>query len=70
MLSQARDRASEIELLLPGGLEGYFQRLSTLFQGGRCPLPSAVAALAQEFGLDVDPQAPAEICARFGLTLG
>jgi quercetin dioxygenase-like cupin family protein len=60
-----------IELLLPGGFAGYFEQLSRLFQASdTCPAPTAMAAIARAFGLDVDLDETARICARFGVNLG
>jgi hypothetical protein len=59
-----------VELLLPGGFESYFQQLSQLFQAGSCPAPAAMAALAREFGLQVDLDQTARIGQRFGVSLG
>jgi quercetin dioxygenase-like cupin family protein len=59
-----------IELLVPGGLEGYFRSLSRLLTAAGSPEPSAVDALAAEYGLEFDFRQTARICARFGLTFG
>jgi len=62
-----------IELLIPGGLEGYFRALSRALSrlptGAGAPEPFAVDALAAEYGLEFDFLQTARICDRFGLTL-
>jgi quercetin dioxygenase-like cupin family protein len=57
-----------IELLLPGGFEGYFERLSPLLQAAGEPDPAAILGLAEQYGIEFDFEAVPEICARFGLT--
>ena len=57
-----------IELLLPGGFDGYFARLSPLLQAAGGADPAAIAALAGEYGIEFDFAGVPAICERFGLT--
>jgi len=59
-----------IELLLPAGFEGYFERLSPLLQAAGGAKPEAIAALAEEYGIAFDFASIGSICERFGLTFG
>jgi mannose-6-phosphate isomerase-like protein (cupin superfamily) len=59
-----------IELLVPGGFEGYFEQLSQMLQAASCPVPASIAALGREFGLDVDLEQTAQVCERFAVALG
>jgi quercetin dioxygenase-like cupin family protein len=61
-----------IELLLPGGFEGFFERLSALYAnvGSVAPDLDAVAALSEEYGLELDPSSVPGLCERFGLAFG
>ncbi len=57
-----------IELLLPGGFEGYCERLSPLLAGAGAPDPAAIESLAGEYGIDFDFDSVPVLCERFGLT--
>jgi quercetin dioxygenase-like cupin family protein len=57
-----------IELLLPGGFEGYFERLSPMLQAAGGAKPEAILALAQEYGIEFDFESIPKVCERFGLT--
>lgn len=59
-----------IELLLPGGFEGYFRRLSPLLTAAGAPDPAVIASLADEYGIAFDFESVPAICGRFGLTFG
>jgi quercetin dioxygenase-like cupin family protein len=57
-----------IELLLPGGFERYFERLSPMLTAAGGADPDAIAALADEFGIEFDFASVPAVCERFGLT--
>lgn len=59
-----------LELILPAGFEDYFERLSPLLQAAGEPDADAIASLGAEYGLEVDAEATAGICERFGLQFG
>jgi hypothetical protein len=56
-----------IEILVPAGVEGYFERLSRLFATVDAPLADDVKTLADQYGLQVDFQSVAVLCQQFGL---
>jgi quercetin dioxygenase-like cupin family protein len=57
-----------MELLIPGGLDAYFQWLSTLLHSGQPPNQAAIETLAAEYGLDFDFESVPVLCEQFGLT--
>lgn len=57
------------ELLVPAGVEGYFDRLSRLFAGDGAPDADSLQLLADEYGLQFDFQSVPALCRQFGLTL-
>jgi len=59
-----------IELLLPGGFEGYFERLSPLLSAAGGPDPAAIQSLAGEYGIEFDFDSVPELCERLGLSFG
>ncbi len=59
-----------LEVISPGGFEGYFERLGALFAAGGPPDPEAIAAVAAEFSLDIDPASIPDRAATHGLRLG
>ena len=56
-----------IELLVPGGFENYFQRMSPLLSAPGGPDIDAISALADEFGVEFDFTSVPSVCERFGL---
>ena len=56
-----------IELLVPAGVEGYFERLSRLFASEDAASHDDVEFLAEEYGLQFDFQSVAVLCKQFGL---
>jgi quercetin dioxygenase-like cupin family protein len=58
-----------IELLLPGGFERCFERLSPLLAAGGLEQAS-IRSLADEYGIEYDADSVPELCARFGLRFG
>lgn len=59
-----------IELLLPGGFDGYFARLSPLLGAAGGPDPEAIQSLAGEYGIEFDFDSVPELCAKLGLSFG
>ena len=57
-----------IELLIPGGFEQYFERLSPLLQAAGGADPRSIAMLADEYGIEFDFEQTPTLCSRFGLT--
>ena len=56
-----------IELLVPAGVEGYFERLSRLFAEDSAPGAEQIQALADEYGLQFDFNSVPALCEQFGL---
>ena len=56
-----------VELLVPAGVEGYFERLSRLLAGGDAAGADGIQALADEYGLQFDFHSVPALCERFGL---
>jgi quercetin dioxygenase-like cupin family protein len=61
--------ARVLEIISPGGFEGYFERLSALLAAGP-PDPADVRAIAADYDLDIDPDSIPRLCAEHGLTIG
>jgi hypothetical protein len=59
-----------IELLLPGGFDRYFERLSPLLTKAGTADPEAIASLAEEFGIEFDFDSVPELCQRLSLRFG
>jgi mannose-6-phosphate isomerase-like protein (cupin superfamily) len=59
-----------IELILPGGFDGYFERLSPLLQAAGQPDPAAIQSLAEEYGIEFQFDSVPRLCERFGLRFG
>ena len=63
--------ARVLEIISPGGFEGYFEQLSELLAAeGSPPDPAKVAVIADRFGLELDPASIPRLCAEHGLTFG
>jgi mannose-6-phosphate isomerase-like protein (cupin superfamily) len=56
-----------IEVLIPGGVEGYFTRLSALLSAHRAPTAGELQHLASEYGIEFDFDSVAPLCEQFGL---
>jgi mannose-6-phosphate isomerase-like protein (cupin superfamily) len=56
-----------IELLVPAGVEGYFEELSRLFATVDAPLADEVQRLADQYGLQLDFQSVSALCQQFQL---
>jgi quercetin dioxygenase-like cupin family protein len=59
-----------VELLMPAGFEGYFERLARLLAVPGEPDPAARASLAAEYAIEFDVGSIGGICERFGLSFG
>jgi len=57
-----------LEIISPGGFEGYFERMGELLAAGP-PDPARMGAVAAEYGLEIDPESVPRLCAAHGLTL-
>lgn len=62
--------ARVLEIISPGGFEGYFEQLSELLAVGSPPDPAAVGAIADRFGLELEPASIPRLTAEHGLTFG
>ena len=56
-----------IELLVPAGVEGYFEELSRLFATVDAPLADDVQRLADQYGLQLDFQSVSALCQQYQL---
>ena len=59
-----------IELVIPGGFEGYFRRLSPLLTAAGALDPTVIRDLGMEYGIEFDFDSLPGVCERFGLTFG
>jgi quercetin dioxygenase-like cupin family protein len=64
------DELRFVELLIPGGFEGYFARLSPLLAAAGAADPAAIQSLAAEYGIEFDFASVTRLCERHGLTFG
>jgi quercetin dioxygenase-like cupin family protein len=64
------DELRFVELLIPGGFEGYFARLSPLLAAAGAADPAAIQSLAAEYGIEFDFASVPVLCERHGLTFG
>jgi mannose-6-phosphate isomerase-like protein (cupin superfamily) len=65
----AGDTPSRIlEIISPGGFEGYFAELVELGAAGP-PQPDAVAEVAARYGLELDFESIPRLCEKYGLKL-
>ena len=63
--------ARVLEIISPGGFEGYFEQLSDLLTAeGAPPDPAKVGAIADRFGLELDLASVPRLTAEHGLTFG
>lgn len=58
-----------IEIIVPGGFEGYVERLSWMLGGARPPERGALERTAAEYGIEFDFDSVAGLCRRHALTL-
>lgn len=67
----ATDRPARLlEVVTPGGFEGYFERLAHVLRPGVQPDMAALAAIAADYGLDVDPTSVPRLAQAHGLQMG
>ncbi len=67
----AGDRPARVlEVITPGGFEGYFERLAEVLRPGGPPDMAALAAVAADYGLDVDPSSVPRLARAHGLQVG
>ena len=59
-----------LEVITPSGFEGYFARLGEVLRSGGEPDPAALAAVAEEYGLDIDLASIPRLAQAHGLQLG
>lgn len=63
--------ARVLEIISPGGFEGYFEQLSELLSAeGSPPDPAKVSVIADRFGLELDLASIARLTADHGLSFG
>jgi quercetin dioxygenase-like cupin family protein len=62
--------ARVLEVIAPGGFEGYFERLGELLAAGGPPDPAAIGAIAADYDLELDPASIPRLCAEHGLAFG
>ena len=62
------DELRFVELIVPGGFEGYFARLSPMLVAAGAPDPAAIARLAAEYGIEFDFESVPGLCERYGLS--
>jgi quercetin dioxygenase-like cupin family protein len=62
--------ARVLEIIAPGGFEGYFAGLGVLLAGGGPPDPAARQALAEQFGIELDVDSIPRLAAAHGLRMG
>jgi quercetin dioxygenase-like cupin family protein len=56
-----------LEIISPGGFEGYFERLVALFGAGGPPDPAALEAVAADHGLEIDLASIPQLMEQHGL---
>lgn len=66
--ASSTDQLRFIELIMPAGFEGYFERLSPLLKAAGGARPDAILSLAQRYGIEFDFDSVPGVCERFGLT--
>ena len=57
-----------IEVLIPGGVDRYFQQISSMLQAAKRPDPDVVRRMAAEYGIEFDFAGVATLCERLGVT--
>ena len=56
-----------IELLIPGGVDQYFQQISAMFQAASAPDPQVIQRMAAQYGIEFDFDGLPSLCERFGV---
>lgn len=59
-----------LEVISPGGFEGYFTRLGEVLAAGPQPDMEALARVAADYGLEIDPASVPRLMQAHGLRLG
>lgn len=59
-----------LEIISPAGFESYFEELGKILNAGGPPDGNALVALADRYGLDLDPASIPRLAAAHGLDLG
>lgn len=59
-----------IELLIPGGVDTYFQQISSMLQAASAPGPEAIQKMAAEYGIEFEFRSVPSLCERFAVTFG
>lgn len=62
--------AKLLDVITPGGFEGYFAGLGELFRSSAIPDMEALGRLAAEYGLEVDPASVPRLAQEHQLRLG
>jgi quercetin dioxygenase-like cupin family protein len=64
------EQARILEMISPAGFEGYFDEMVGLLQHAGPPEPSALAAIAARYGLEVDRESIPRLTQEYGLHFG
>jgi hypothetical protein len=59
-----------IELLIPGGVDRYFQQISSMLQAADSADEEAIRRMAAEYGIEFDFHSVPSLCERFAVTFG
>ena len=59
-----------LEIITPGGFEGYFARLGEVFTAGGPPDLDLLAAIADRYDMEIDPASIPRLAQTHGLQLG
>jgi mannose-6-phosphate isomerase-like protein (cupin superfamily) len=59
-----------IELLIPGGVDRYFQQISAMLEAASAPDPEVIRRMASEYGIEFDFEGVPSLCERFDLRFG
>ena len=59
-----------IELLIPGGVDRYFQQISSMFQAADGPDVVVIQRMAREYGIEFNFSSVPSLCERFAVTFG
>jgi mannose-6-phosphate isomerase-like protein (cupin superfamily) len=59
-----------LEIISPGGFEGYFAQLAELLSHGGPPDPVATAQVAAGYGLELDIESVPRLVEQYGLSFG
>jgi quercetin dioxygenase-like cupin family protein len=68
--NDAGEPARILEMISPAGFEGYFDEMVGLLQQPGSPEPSALAAVAARYGLEVDRESIPRLTQEYGLHFG